>query len=255
MRIVYRLGFVLMVGILAATSAPTQEKFVTVPRTLPGGGISHPAGNVGYFPNTTGGIDAVDLETGKLLWASKDADQPLFATKDRLYAQVGKTNSVRVVGLDTMNDGKRVLESEAIKFPDWVSVKKGLGREFRSGAGMDEKGLWLSWDAQAFYAGGARPSPEIEKAARKSASGVARIDAKTGKIESLSDAQIKAGKFPLGGPLTTKVGALTLSVQEIAAKNAPNPFQRQRVLIATNAEKQVVWQREIWTPIFIPPPP
>ena len=53
------------------------------PVILPGGGVADPAGRSGFFPNTTGGIDALDLASGKLLWQSKDGQGPLLATADR----------------------------------------------------------------------------------------------------------------------------------------------------------------------------
>jgi hypothetical protein len=222
---------------------------------LPGDGVADPAGNVGYFPNTTGGIDALELATGKLLWASKDADRPLVATNDRLLAQAGKTNQVRLIVID--KEGKRVLESDPIKFPDWVSVQTAYGRSFQSGARLDGKSALLSWQARAFYAGGARPTPQIEKAARKDASGVSRINLETGKVEALSAEQIAAGKF-LPVPVEARnptFGKLTLSVKDSPAKNPKNFFEKRRTLQAVNEAKAVVWERDIAAPIFLPPLP
>ena len=57
-----------------------QEKKKATPAVLlPGPGVADPAGKVGFFPSTTGGIDALDLANGKLLWTSKDANRPLLA--------------------------------------------------------------------------------------------------------------------------------------------------------------------------------
>jgi hypothetical protein len=245
----------LLVVLCAATLGPAQEK--TVPRHLPGGGVADPAGKSCFFPNTSGGIDALDLGTGNLLWTSKDANRPLLATENRLFAQQGNTNEVRVLVLDSSKEGKRVFESQPIIFPDWVSVQVAYGRSFRSSARVDIKGFWLSWEARAFYAGGARPTPQIEKAARKEASGVARVDLDTGKIKPLDADKIAAGKFfPIPAEaVTPKAGALTLIVKDASAKNPKNPFERRRTLQAVNEAKEVVWQHEIAAPIFLPPRP
>src|SRR5258708_1768646 len=83
-----------------------EKKELTAPRHLPGGGVADPAGKVGFFPSKAGGIDALELASGKLLWSSKDADRPLVATADRLFAQAGTSNQVRVLVLDTTKQGK-----------------------------------------------------------------------------------------------------------------------------------------------------
>src|SRR5437773_975839 len=82
------------------------------------------------------------------------------ATQDRRQVQAGNTHQVRSLALGTTQDGKRVLESKPIPFPDWVSVETAYGRTFRSIAQVNSKGLLLTWEARAFYSGGARPPPE-----------------------------------------------------------------------------------------------
>jgi hypothetical protein len=239
-------------GLWLAPDSLGQEKKIAALR-LPGNGVSDSAGKTGFFPNTIGGIDALDLATGKVLWSSKEANRPLVATNNRLFVQKGAAIHV----LDTADKGKLILEAKPLGFPGWVSVDVAYGRSFRSSASVEGKTLWLSWEARAFYAGGAPPPPEIEKAARKEAAGVARIDLDTGKIESLDVEKIAAGKFfPMPAEATNpKVGALTLQVQDGSAKNAKKPFEKRRTLQAVNEAKEIVWQHEIAAPIFLPPLP
>src|SRR5205807_2310683 len=98
----------------------------------------------------------------------------------------GKANQVRVVVLDAMQKGTRLLESQPVNFPDWVSVGVAHGRFFATTARLDgDGGLLLIWGARAWYAGGARPTPEIERRARKAAAGVVRIDLKSGRATAL----------------------------------------------------------------------
>jgi hypothetical protein len=245
-------------AILGVAGGLGQEKTAAqVGRHLPDGGVANPAGKTGFFPNTSGGIDALDLATGRLLWTSKEANRPLLATENRLIVQQGNARQVRILILEASKQGKRVFESQPITFPDWVSVQVAYGRSFRSSARVDINGLWLSWEARAFYAGGARPTPQIEKAARQEASGVARVDLDTGKVEPLDADKIAAGKFfPIpADAITPKAGALTLLVKDASAKNPKNPFEKQRILQSLNHAKEVVWQHEIAAPIFLPPLP
>jgi len=157
--------------ILGITPTFTQDEKpnILAARLLPGEGVTDPKDKVGYFPNTTGGVDALDLATGKLLWSSKDGNRPLLATDTRLFVQAGKTNSVRVYVLNTTEKGKRVLESLPIKFPSWVSVETAYGRRYSSHGLLDGKCFRLLWNANAFYSGGAAPPPKVQEAERKSA--------------------------------------------------------------------------------------
>src|SRR5205823_4768852 len=61
-------------------------------------GVADAAGRTGYLSNPGGGIDAVDLLTGDLLWKSDEAQRPLLVVGGRLYAQAGlKRNRIRVL--------------------------------------------------------------------------------------------------------------------------------------------------------------
>jgi hypothetical protein len=149
-------------------------------------GVANGAGRLGFATNATGGIDAFNLSTGKALWSSAEANKPLAVAADRLIAQAPeKANAVRIVALD-VNSGKRLFRSDAVTFPDWVAVGLTHGRSFASQGRVEKGALWLRWSARAWYAGGARPTPEVERRARKNADGVARVDLTTGKVEMLA---------------------------------------------------------------------
>jgi len=249
---------VVVLEVAASHAAPVPATKAQAPVVLPGSGVADPDGKVAYVPNTGGGIDALDLATGKRLWQTNAAPRPLLATADRLFAEVpvkGKGHQVRIIVLDTTQEGKKVLESQPVSFPDWVSVGVSHGRSFASSARTDgEGGLLLTWQARAWYAGGAAPPPEVERAARKSASGVARIDLKSGRVEAL-----ESNKIPKGTPQTVaapppsaKIGDRTLSIEDTPIPG--RPFQQKRTLRAAENGK-VLWQHEIAAPVFLPPPP
>src|SRR5246127_1152619 len=82
------------------------------PHQIPGG-VADAEGNTGYLANPAGGLDAVDLAKGKLLWAPRGASRPLALDGNRLVCRAdvkGKANSIRLVVLAVNQKGKRLLE-------------------------------------------------------------------------------------------------------------------------------------------------
>src|SRR5581483_10471625 len=101
-------------GSVRAAPAPSvpAPAFIAVP-----GGVADSAGKVGFVTGESGTVEALELDNGKVLWTSKDATKPLAATGKKLIAEVperGKANAVRIIVLDGAQEGKKVLESEAI---------------------------------------------------------------------------------------------------------------------------------------------
>jgi hypothetical protein len=169
--------------ILVAYAAAAAEKdgpaFVPFP-----GGIADVEGNVGYITGLDGAIEALNLETGKVLWQSKEAQRPIALAGKMLLAQAMlKSNSVRVIGFD--EKGKKVFESEPITFPDWLSDKAAGGRSLVSQARVSEGELWLRWRARAWDRGGFLTDKQVEERATKKADGVVRVNIKSGKVTML----------------------------------------------------------------------
>lgn len=203
---------------LSGFAAAADDALATV--HIPGG-ISDSAGKVGYLSSPKGGVVAVDLEEGTVLWESKDANRPLAASGKRLAALIaekGKENVVCVVILDTEAKGKRLLQSEPIKLPEWAMAGTGLdhhqaGKIFTARGRLVSGSVVLQWWAGSRYYGGARPTDEILKEATKDAAGETRVDVETGKIETkLND------KMATPGTGLTDVAKLPKEVQEVAQK-------------------------------------
>jgi len=128
---------------LLTPGGSAQEKTkLTAVRALPGNGVADPARRTGFFPNVSGGIDALDLATGKILWSSKEANRPLVATENRLFAQKGNGNQLWVLALDASKEGQRLFESPPIPLPGWASIEPAYGRGFRSTIRLDMNGLF-----------------------------------------------------------------------------------------------------------------
>jgi hypothetical protein len=175
-------------------TAPPKADDKRAPVYLPGG-VTGATGEVGYLTTPKGdGLAAVDLETGKVLWETKEANQALVVDGTRLVARTARENHLRVVVLDTSANGKRLLESEPLDLPAWAAVAlpwtyQGQNRRFDIAGQMVGGNLELDWAASAGYWGGVRPSPEQEK--EKTAEGRARVNLKTGKVEMLSAAKVE----------------------------------------------------------------
>jgi hypothetical protein len=197
-RLAWLPALVLLAVFSAASAAPAPKD--DAPSSVPFPvGIADAAAKVAYVTNTAGGIDAIDLEKGDLLWDTKDPAKPVAVAGKKLVVQVpvaGKANAVKLVILDTAAKGKKLGESDAVTFPDWVSVGGDYGHSFTSRGRVQDGALLLSWDARAWYAGGARPTREIEERARKHDAGVAKVNLESGKVEMLP-----AEKAPADTPL------------------------------------------------------
>jgi hypothetical protein len=214
-------------------------------RRLPGGGVADPAGLIGYWPNSAGGIDALDLGFGKVLWSNNDANIPFIATNNHLIARASvpdKPNQFRVVVLEA-KDGKRVMDSKPIELDDWVRVGVERGHSFTAAARLESDRLYLAWEARAWYDRGAAPSEEQEKEARKHAFGAVRIDLRSGKVEKLKAA---APGLPLERA-SEKAGDLMITVElgTPSRTNEPGVEVRSRTLHAADASGKTVWSREI----------
>ena len=175
-HVVRRLVFAsLAVGLTAAAAAAGP--------LLPCG-VADPGGRTGFLANAHGGVDAVDLATGDLLWDVDGAKWPALAEDDRLYAWAPvHGNGLRVAAFDRMQGGRRLLESEDVVFPDWVSVEEAPGRSFAVRWRLERGRLVLDWEARAWFSG-PHATPQAEADARRHAEGQARIDLETGKVET-----------------------------------------------------------------------
>lgn len=170
-------------GFAWAAPDPAPAPSESPPR-LPGG-IVDPSGRTGFFPNSDGGIDAIELATGKLLWQTIEAQVPILVDGNFLLAQanVKRSNRLRILRLDLKRDGECDSESDQVVFPAWVSTGEAPGRSFTAKWRLDKHYLRLDWQADAFYSGPMRPSREQETAARKHARGIAIIDLRSGQVE------------------------------------------------------------------------
>lgn len=225
------------------------------PTPILGVGIVSADQKLVFLPAKDGGIEAVDLATGKPVWTNKDAAKLAGASDKVVVAWAGdakKANTFRVVSVDAAT-GKTLGKSDPIELPDWAAAVTGDGRSFRTAAKVDGETLIVAWQAGTHYAGGAAPTEEILAAAKRDASGTARVDFTTGKVtptkDKPKDDDFKAG--PAGG-FGNKVGTYEFQRSEEVPHFKPGATVVTKVTFTVLRGKKEVWKRELagspWQP-------
>jgi hypothetical protein len=235
----------LPLALLTATAAAEEARPAV--QFIPSG-VADADGKKGFVANASGGVDALDLESGKPLWTYKDGGKPLAVVGNRVLVQArdkDKGNVLRVVFLDVA-EGTKVKESDPIELPSWAVIEegRGAGHSFHSSARLDGD-LLVSWQATQFYWGGVPPSPEVLKATNKNAAGVARVNVESGKVEMLdadkappppagvkvSKELEKAAARPYGFGDSAQVKVATAGNLAVAADVEPPAGAKQKVVL------------------------
>ncbi len=244
------------VALLAAPLYAADPK----PTPILGIGIVSADRKLIFLPAKSGGIEAVDLSTGKPVWTNKDAAKLAGASDKVVVAWTNdpkKGNAFRVVAVDAAT-GKTLAKSDAIVMPDWATTTKSYGHSFRTAAKVEAEAVVVMWQAGTHYAGGAAPTPEIQAAARRNETGIASVDLKTGKVtnakekEKLKDDDFKAG--PAGG-FDNKLGNFEFEAIEMLPGFKPGTPQVTKVTFTVTQDKKELWKRELAGNPWSPPPP
>lgn len=155
-----------------AASAQARE-----PVFLPSG-VADPAAMTGYVADA-GGIVAVALDRGSVLWRSDAADRPLIVVGDGLAAAAGAEVVLIANGRVVL---RTALPDPPVAPPTWMS------------AHADPPRLVVAWRARSGYRGGAAPTEAILERATVAASGTAVIDLDSGAVtaaESVDDGVLR----------------------------------------------------------------
>lgn len=207
-----------------------------------------------YVSAKDGGIEAVDLASGKIIWSNKTASSIAGASNALAFAWVAdekKPNVFRILALDAMI-GREKGTSDPIEMPEWATTARKPGHTFAVKARDDGDLAVVAWDAGAFYAGGAAPTPEVPAAAKKSAAGVVWVKLDTGKVTPLKDKKKDDFFKPAAKPGV--YGDYTLTVSEPPPLK-PGPDAVVRALLTVTKDGQKQWSRELAGRPWLPPPP
>ena len=185
----------------AAFSDPSARSFELI-----NGVIVDPGPGVIYLMNPEGGIDAIEVASGKLIWRSTTAAKPLLPFDDRLVAQAEAHAGDRVLPIVVMNTaahGEPLLSATVpLPSPAFASIDDAMGSSFTADASLSSGELEIIWRFTP------RPNLGRPGPAPSEIVGAARIDLKTGQVQVLPDrsatTQRRAG--PNGGfPADIKV--------------------------------------------------
>jgi hypothetical protein len=169
-----------------------------------------------------GGIEAVDLSSGKVRWTTDRAAKPLGIHEGALYCQAEGGEELRLVALAA--DDAAELRSFEIPLPEGVSalVSRKDGQSFRPRVRFEDPKLLVSWDFAAWVPVGMDPGGSTTFS--RQVSGRARVDLKSGAVEVLEEDEARSRR---GKPLPPAVSALVTSGE------LPGPIWRAGSVVAS----------------------
>ncbi len=183
-RSLFLLIFLYCGTLLAAPAPAVKPQPEAISSIRMPAGIADTEARIGFFASAAGGIEAIDLAKGKVLWQTHEGQRPLLLDGDHLLAQAGtKRNRLRILRLNIKHNGDCDFESDPLVLPAWVVTGEAHGHSFTAQWHTEKHHLVLNWEASAWYTGKTRPTPEEALAARKHARGIARFDLRTGQID------------------------------------------------------------------------
>jgi outer membrane protein assembly factor BamB len=131
-----------------SASTVSADEMSTSFELRPGVVIAPAAGRL-YMMNPQGGIDAIELATGNLLWTTKAAAKPLAVFDDRLAAQADLTHGSGSLPIVLLNAKSGRAESTiSIPTPDGVtpSVDDQMSSSSSVSARVEPDGLLVWWE-------------------------------------------------------------------------------------------------------------
>jgi hypothetical protein len=152
-------------------------------------GVASEDGACGFVGLRTGGILAIELESGHDLWTTEIDARPRLVVHDLLIVEDrarSRENVLQCVSLKIEDHGRVDREFDRLVLPDWVAVNDPE-RTFDYHAWAEGAELVIEWHAESFYAGGAAPSAQIEADARRQGHGHARFNLHSGQVVKTDD--------------------------------------------------------------------
>lgn len=142
-----------------------------VAATLHDGVVVDFAKGAAYVASAEGGIDALQLSTGNVIWKTRDAAKPLLVKDGALLAQgrPGPKGELTLVTLDTRQGAAKSRAQVALEGVR-ANLKNGPSHTFRAEAFMAaDKSVVVTWAAEELTFRGMLPAPEDGLAPEKSA--------------------------------------------------------------------------------------
>lgn len=206
-------------GILALTlsatafgEAPPDPRYAAAPLAFRPGIVVTAERKVAYVMRPGGGIEAVDLASGRPLWQSRHADKPLLLADHRLLAQADDagTSVLHLVVLDPAT-GRKIAAADA-RMPAGVrvAIDEGLDSSFATTAEDAGRDAVVSWRlSERRLAGGLGPGGEHPTL--REASGRLRVDLASARSRPVESEGAAVPPASLPGEIGRLVSAGALS--------------------------------------------
>lgn len=169
----------------SAFAAPAKEG-----AALRDGVVVDTARSVAYVMHPQGGIQALDLRRGTVLWRSTAGERPLALAGNRLVAQAlpGADGELRIVALDVR--GGALSSQGAFRMPEGVraEVAESLRQIFHVAAVPSHDGVLIAWETETLTSRPARRNQQLrqvlgaEAASRSTKQGTVLFDPRAGRM-------------------------------------------------------------------------
>ncbi len=225
----------LVAGLLAPGVAAMAQTTQTVqprnPRAVPAlhdGVVVDAAAGVAYVMSREGGIDALDLTSGNVLWKNRDAAKPLALADGTLVAQArpDRNGALALVMLDARKGNAKGRADVQIPENLRANVVDGISQNFQVKAfATTENSVAVTWEAENVIRQGFLPTvpevPRVEGEAakravaeareaaesmRKPLRGAARLDLKAGRATAISYEEAERARPVIAGAAFEKAG-------------------------------------------------
>jgi len=205
---------------------------------------------IAFLPHIPEGIDAIDLESGTLLWHSAAADRPLALWNSTLVGFKRTADSaITVVVLDPKHNGDILRQSESIQLPPLSMVTIENSPRFTAASSIKGDVISLHVWLKAEYRGGANPSAEL--AEENSRERKLRIDVnlKTGELVTVGDTDERVEPAAIRSDESAVVKDKRFEVVWAKAADDMSKISRlQKTLVAKdNRTGAVLWKSSLGT--------
>lgn len=206
-------ALILLLGVNAngcAAVQPSKEEVRKISNNFEfrPGVIVDPERSAAYLMNIQGGIDAIDLASGRLLWRSDRAAKPLLFHEELLVAQTEPPVGRQFLRIALLNTREITAAPRFVDIPlpadVQATIDDGMESSFSAAARIHEGALVLSWRYTYRRITGPPPGPD-DQALDREATGNVRIDIHTGQIKpihevaALSEPELPAALTQLKG--------------------------------------------------------
>lgn len=190
---------------VAAMAQTTQNVQPRKPRAVPAlhdGVVVDAAAGVAYVMSREGGIDALDLTSGNVLWKNRDAAKPLALAEGTLVAQArpNRNGALALVMLDAQKGNARGRADVQIPENLRANVVDGISQNFQVKAfATTENSVAVAWEAENVIRQGFLPTvpevPQVDGEAAKRAAAAREAAESMGKpMRGAARLDLKAGR-------------------------------------------------------------